>query len=574
MKLVFREYLASLRERRELDAVLPDLLSELGYTVVSRPSIGTRQYGVDVTALGPKDTSGNQRLFLFSIKQGDLTRNDWDGNPQALRSSLNEIIDVFIPTRLTNADRRREIVICLCFGGEIQEAVRDNVVQYINSATTDKRSFEVWNGDHMAGLLVEGVLREGLVDKPLRSHFQKALAMLDQPEAAVQHFSALMDALLRNDNSTTQRRAATLRQLYICLWVLFVWARDIGNLEAPYQLSERALIRCWELAREDVADKRKPAQTVSLILSDLASLHFAIWDALIGDKVLPHVSTYHGVSSAVGSSTNLDVSLNLFKLLGRIATRGLWHLWSRSGAESVPHVVTENIAPASDLAQSIVHLINANPLLLNPVTDSQATDIAAALLFLSMMEEWQAAAKSYLTEMVPRIIFAFKMFERYPIAAADYRTLVSYPTERTPEVRQAETKASSLIPLLAVWSSSCGAGAAAEDLSRFVQSNLAHCAMQIWVVDDNTEDKLYGEDNRHGLALVDIPVTPDGEAAIAILVPECTTEGAFERLSAIRLGHWPLVVHACRYQGLPLPPQLWFRVLQQMRTDQKAPEEI
>jgi O-acetyl-ADP-ribose deacetylase (regulator of RNase III) len=52
MKLVFRQYLASLKERKELDAVLPDLLSELGYTVISRPTIGTRQYGVDVAAVG------------------------------------------------------------------------------------------------------------------------------------------------------------------------------------------------------------------------------------------------------------------------------------------------------------------------------------------------------------------------------------------------------------------------------------------------------------------------------------------------------------------------------------------
>ena len=41
MKLVFRQYLASLRERHELDVVLPDLLSELGYTIISRPSVGT-----------------------------------------------------------------------------------------------------------------------------------------------------------------------------------------------------------------------------------------------------------------------------------------------------------------------------------------------------------------------------------------------------------------------------------------------------------------------------------------------------------------------------------------------------
>lgn len=74
MKLVFRQYLASLRERRELDAVLPDLLSELGYTVLSRPSIGTRQYGVDVAALSPADEAGKQQLYLFSIKQGDLMR--------------------------------------------------------------------------------------------------------------------------------------------------------------------------------------------------------------------------------------------------------------------------------------------------------------------------------------------------------------------------------------------------------------------------------------------------------------------------------------------------------------------
>jgi hypothetical protein len=99
MKLVFRQYLASLRERRELDAVLPDLLSELGYNVISRPTIGTRQYGVDVAAIG-KGEDGKRKVFLFSIKQGDLTRADWDGTPQTLRSSINEILDVYIPNRV------------------------------------------------------------------------------------------------------------------------------------------------------------------------------------------------------------------------------------------------------------------------------------------------------------------------------------------------------------------------------------------------------------------------------------------------------------------------------------------
>lgn len=72
MKLVFREYLTSLRERNELDVVLPDLLSELGYNVISRPSTGPRQFGVDVAAVSPM-VDGEQKLYLFTIKQGDLT---------------------------------------------------------------------------------------------------------------------------------------------------------------------------------------------------------------------------------------------------------------------------------------------------------------------------------------------------------------------------------------------------------------------------------------------------------------------------------------------------------------------
>ena len=37
MKLILRQYLANLRERNELDAILPDLLSQMGMNVISRP---------------------------------------------------------------------------------------------------------------------------------------------------------------------------------------------------------------------------------------------------------------------------------------------------------------------------------------------------------------------------------------------------------------------------------------------------------------------------------------------------------------------------------------------------------
>ena len=98
MKLIFKEYLASLKERDDLDVILPDLLSEIGWSVFSKPAVGTRQHGVDVAAVGADDVGGKKKVFLFSIKAGDLRRSSWDSGEQSLRQSLNEIRDVYINT--------------------------------------------------------------------------------------------------------------------------------------------------------------------------------------------------------------------------------------------------------------------------------------------------------------------------------------------------------------------------------------------------------------------------------------------------------------------------------------------
>jgi hypothetical protein len=116
MKLIIRQYLAGLKERNELDAILPDLLSQMGLTVYSRPARGTRQDGVDVAAVGSID-GGPEKVYLFSIKAGDLTRKEWDGDAiQSLRPSLNEILDAYIRNRIPPEHKGKEVVICMTFG--------------------------------------------------------------------------------------------------------------------------------------------------------------------------------------------------------------------------------------------------------------------------------------------------------------------------------------------------------------------------------------------------------------------------------------------------------------------------
>ena len=102
MKIILKEYLASLKERGDLDkAVLPNLLSELGLRVLSTPMIGTRQNGVDIAAVGKiKGEDKEKFLYLFCIKAGNITRRDWEVSEQAVRPELNEIRDVYLQTNV------------------------------------------------------------------------------------------------------------------------------------------------------------------------------------------------------------------------------------------------------------------------------------------------------------------------------------------------------------------------------------------------------------------------------------------------------------------------------------------
>src|SRR5690606_24175622 len=129
-----------------------------------------------------------EKVYLFSIKAGDLTRSSWDGDGlQSLRPSLNEIRDSYIPHRLPKEHKDKPLVICLCFGGDIQEQVRTSVEGYIEQNSTERITFEEWNGDKLAELIQANFLREDLLPENSRPTLRKALALLDEPEASFGH---------------------------------------------------------------------------------------------------------------------------------------------------------------------------------------------------------------------------------------------------------------------------------------------------------------------------------------------------------------------------------------------------
>jgi hypothetical protein len=556
MKLLIRDYVGSLKEREELDAILPDLLSELGFNVISRPGRGTAQRGVDVAAIG-KDAKGKQKVYLFSVKPGDLTRQEWDGNSQKLRSSLNEIIDEYIPARIPAAYRGLKIVIVLCFGGDVHESARSLVTQFTKRHTKGKISFEEWNGDKIAELLLTGVLREELLPKPLRSSFQKAVAMVDQPEIAYEHFARLLNSI-RTGVKTENDAVRAARQMYICLWVLFVWARDIDNLDAPYLASELALLNLWEMVKPFIGKKTANARAVVTVVQHVINLHIQIGALLMNNKILPHADRRNALSCAVLTRTSVDVNLKMFDMLGRLAMTGHWMVW----ASSLSGSLNPDLQAALDrMVKAGMQLINNNPALFLPLQDEQAIEVALFLMFAVRSGAFGRDIHFWLHEMGQRLDIAVRSNGRYPCRFTDYKDLIDHPKNGSDEYRKDALAGSVLIPLLAAWLAAFKDRSLLERLTALKVSHLQDCTLQLWLPEKESENHLYLNDEMHGAALADLPLGEDGSELLQTIAEACDANDGFTALSANLSGYWPVVLTACRHYRLPVPPQFWIAAL-------------
>lgn len=97
-RVILQQYLADMRERDELDLLLPELLVTMGHTVLSRPQRGSRQSGVD--CLSEIRTADGRAAYLFIIKQGDVDRKEFFASPNGIEPSVREAKTDYIRTRL------------------------------------------------------------------------------------------------------------------------------------------------------------------------------------------------------------------------------------------------------------------------------------------------------------------------------------------------------------------------------------------------------------------------------------------------------------------------------------------
>jgi hypothetical protein len=570
MKLLLKQYLSSLNERDELDVVLPDIMSEVGYTVISRPKRGTTQYGVDVAAVGPHPKTGERALFLLSIKSGDLARADWATGKQALRPSLEEIIEVYIPKHVPVRYRDLPIIVALCFGGDIQEDVRLRVDGFIDKNTNPgKLDFEEWNGDHIANLIATGLLRENIFPKAMQTSFRKAVALVDEPTVCAAHFHDLLRQLVETPPKKLAERLCLARQIYLATWTIFVWCRDAENLEAAYRVSALATLRMWDLCHPHFG-KAKLAKELAEVMQKMISLSHIIAAAFIEQHVAPYCETEDGLGISVPSASSVDINLKLFEVLGRVALSGLWLIHTKAFQ---PDGVDPDYESALDTAlqdslNMICNMIKNNQVFYTPLRDDHAIEITLTALFLMQCKAYEFLA-NWIKQIALSSIFSHRSNGQYPCALCEYADLAMHP-KAVEGYQEEATVGSILYPTLGVWLAIFKDTESFHYLAEFHAKDMTHSTWQLWIPDTTSEEHFYLNSAVHGSCISHLTTSNGPEALLEQVRKEIIACMEFGELSAIQYGQWPVVLMACQVYRLPIPPHFWTMTLLPSEIDAAA----
>jgi len=446
MKLILSAFLRTLRERDEFDALLPDLLLAMGIIPLSKPQTGTRQFGVDLSAVG-KDTDGVEKLFLFVLKKGDIGRSTWDGaGPQTVHPTLNEIFDVYLRSHVPSKYANHQVKVVLGTTGDLKEEVQANWAGY--TASKPDAEFDFWGADRLAELVEHHMLDEYLFQADDRTDLRRTLALIGEPDYALGDYHRLILRQLGLNSSgelfapkTSQKNLikAITRVNLMCRLVTS-WATNDGDTRAALKVAERTLLWTWRriLFAPD-KDRKKITQSLHALLEN----YFSNARDYV-NKIKPHSHVRDGLSGYTAESAIF--ALTVFEHIGLLASNGISLVYCGEEIEgSSSHVLLD------DVIEALSGIISNNPVSGSPSLDGHSIDINLGMIFLVLVGQ-EELAKKWLSELVYRTDYTFKKMQHFPVDSDSLDDLIELEfAEPSVERRKELMQTSWTLPMLAGW---------------------------------------------------------------------------------------------------------------------------
>ncbi len=476
MNFLINEYIGLLKEDGELDALLLDILNSKGIVPISKPKKG-RQYGVDIAAIG-KDEDGVKKVFLLTVKQGNITRSVWDSGQNSVRQSLNEIKETYIGISLTPSQKNLPKKIILATNGELEQTVQTTWAQYAKTNKSKKLEYQFWGIDDITKTVTENLLSERLFNSEMRLLLKKTLAFLELKEYNLSHYNELVDLILDKPIKTKKPLLKRLKLLQICLDIVFKWASGNGYLKLALKAADKTIIKSFEWLENQGHFKEK---YVHQEFFEIHSLRRKIGIAYF-NKVNEHYFVEHSLQRY--SKNQLEYSLTVWEEIGILANIGLTEIrhFQYHFSPKTQELADIFEKSALNLSDALISLINTNPPSHYPLYDNHIIDIEPALRFLYLTGKKEECIK-WLKTLIVGIYDAKILKDFFPLFRENYETLVDYYLGN----KKQDEKSSMLLTLLVDWSIILNIDEAYKNLKEIQKLFDNKLNLQIWFPKPETE---------------------------------------------------------------------------------------
>ncbi len=550
MKLIIKDYLSMMKESGELDELLPNLLLSMGIKPVSKPQVGVRQFGVDVASVG-KDEDGVNKLFLFTIKQGNIGRRDWDQGKQAIRPSIEEIKDVYISTHIEPKYQKLPVKIVLCSGGEIKQDTQMTWSNYVtNNSIENEVEYDFWGGDKLALLIEEHLLDENIFPSEVRRKFRKTLILIGEPDYNMYDYYSMLNDILFLQNlkkDSVKKIQKKLMLINLSLNILLTWSRDANNLKPVLLASERTILNIWGFLHENDLFSKK------LLINDFVKIKKTYYD--IAEEYFAKINPNLDVKNGLNLNSNHFIleSKILFEHLGILSLFGLLVF-----SEGVLSQEKNTFDHAKYVTQRIIILIKNHKTLLNPVLDSHIIDISLTILLLSIHDE-NEFINEWMYDLLQHIDFADKGFGKYiPISSDAIEDLIAFNMSDT-KVKEEVFQTSILLPILAQWCVSLGLIQNYKYIYELSNDMYKNTTLQIWYHDNDLEKYIYRTNAAYKCGLVEAPIVfPEQIKEYAEQMDKIKDKRFLdENFSFMKEGVIFLALISSRHFRMPMLPLFW-----------------
>jgi len=558
MKLILAEYIDSLKEDGELDKLIQDILRAYGITIFVAPEKG-RQFGVDIYAIGKDfEDNGREKVFLITVKQGDLDRNTWHGNQNSLQPSLEDIRTVFIRSNLAAQHKHLPVKIVVAFNGLLKQQMQQNWRGYTESHP--EFDYALWNSGWILTQFEAKLLSEDAFSSDTRSLLRKTIIHLENPDYQLTDFTDLLTKVIDQFKKAKIKKAKlkVLRELHVTVSIILKYAEQADNLMHSIRVSEKYLLTLWPVLNPGEPDK------------DFTLAFVAAHDTLMRTYL-----AYYNKIGFVGfirdgysrrAHDPVIYTYTMYEQIGIISMTGLilLQMCDLVGQANQANISTfrENLEnKAKEVAATLITTFNNNPIVYSPRADEQHIEICLALFLLQKLG-MQEQIRSLLYMFNNQIGEGFMFLHIFPEFTNSRRKIAELEVDYEKRIKY-DYQASNLFTVLAEWAAITNDKNCYRLYFEMKERLLKEMDLLLWFPEKETEDILFTKTAtlESGYALSNIVLPESLIEMRTIIKREYENNCSEKEFSFIKQGIWSIGLLASRHFRTYIFPYYWRQFL-------------